>query len=150
MSIWMNHRSVIPLETSFRFTDGSQVSLKDLEGKTVFVNFWATTCGICMDDIPKLIKAYDELKHQGVEFIAISMPYDPPNRIMLVQQEFQISYPMSLDLDGHLNEVFGNVSVTPTHFLIADGKVISRKIGSINIESLKNEIESLKTQTSNI
>ena len=57
--------------------NGKSITSKDLLGKVVLINFWATDCTGCIAEMPDLIKTYNKYKNQNFELIAVSMFYDP-------------------------------------------------------------------------
>lgn len=117
---------------------GERLSIPELRGKPVLVSFWASTCPRCLDEIPHLIELYEELAPRGFEIIAIAMAYDPPNRVVTLSQAKQIPYPIALDIQGDAARAFGNVSFTPSAFLIApDGRIIHRKTGELEINKVR-------------
>ncbi len=125
----------------FTIIDGSQIELKTLHGQPVLVTFWATTCKICVKKMPQLQTLYKELAPKGLEIIGIAMAYDPPNRVLEMTEQKQISYPVALDIDGTLARAFGNVSYTPTTFLIApDGTIVKHKTGELNINRIRQDV----------
>jgi thiol-disulfide isomerase/thioredoxin len=125
------------------FTDaisGRHVSMKDLRGKVVVVEFWATWCGPCLREIPEMKRLYEKYHDLGVEFIGVS--HDIPEEddglkaLKEVVVREQISWPQYYQ--GHDNQrvvtgeptgdfsEFWGISGIPTVFLIdADGKLYS-------------------------
>ena len=69
-------------DVSFVKLDGSTVSLKDLRGKVVMVNFWATSCTTCVGEMPQMVATYNQYKNKGLDFVAVAMSYDPPNYVL--------------------------------------------------------------------
>jgi thiol-disulfide isomerase/thioredoxin len=122
--------------------DGRQFDLTQLRGRPLLVNFWATTCVICLKEMPELIELYQELHPQGLELIAVAMAYDPPNRVVELAGLKQIPYPIALDLDSTAAEAFGEVQLTPTMFLISpEGYVAQQYIGAVNMSELRERIQ---------
>lgn len=63
-----------PFELSFKDAiKGTEISMKDLKGKVVVIDFWATWCGPCVNEMPNMKKLYSEYKDKGVEFIGVSL-----------------------------------------------------------------------------
>jgi thiol-disulfide isomerase/thioredoxin len=126
---------------------GKELSIPKPRGGPLLVNFWATTCPGCLKEMPHLIELYKELAPRGLEMIGIAMAYDPPNRVIALSQAKQIPYPVALDIQGEAAKAFGNVSLTPSSFLIApDGRVIHRKIGELDINKIRGLVVELLTQ----
>jgi thiol-disulfide isomerase/thioredoxin len=65
-----------PLEIQFTANDGRKVSLADLKGKVVLVDFWATWCGPCVREMPNVVAAYAKLNAKGFEIVGISFDED--------------------------------------------------------------------------
>jgi peroxiredoxin len=117
-------------EVHFKTLTGEQFSTRDLRGKVVLVNFWATTCVSCVDDMQHLIETQNRYKAQGFETVAVAMDYDPPNRVLDFAQKHQLPFKVSLDIDGSVAKAFGNVRLTPVSFLIdRRGHVVRRYLG---------------------
>jgi thiol-disulfide isomerase/thioredoxin len=127
---------------------GKQLSIPKLQGGPVLVNFWATTCKVCLEEIPHLIELYQELAPRGFEVIGVAMAYDPPNRVIALSQTKRIPYPVALDIQGEAARAFGNVRLTPSSFLIApDGRIIHRKTGELELNKIRGLVVDMLAQT---
>ena len=123
---------------------------KELRGKPVLVNFWATTCPGCIKEMPHLVKLYNELSPSGLEVIGIAMSYDPPNQVIALADRRKIPYPIALDIKGEAAQAFGDVRLTPSNFLIApDGRVVHQKIGEMDMDKVRSMILNMLAQTHN-
>lgn len=128
----------------FTLLDGARVGIKELEGKTVLINFWATSCEPCLKEIPALLQLYDELRPLGLEIIGVAMPYDPPARVVEFSLRHGISYPVALDIEGHVTRAFGGVSLIPTTFLIAPkGRIVLHRTGLLEMAQVRRTIVEL-------
>jgi len=111
----------------FTSLTGQKISLNSLRGKVVLVNFWATSCNICVHEMPQMVRTYNQFKSRGLEFVAVAMSYDPPNYVLNYAQTRNLPFPVSLDPQDELAQAFGGVNATPTTFLIGkDGNIIKR------------------------
>ena len=62
--------------------NGEKITSQNLIGKITLINFWATDCPGCINEMPGLIETYNQYKDQGLEVIAVAMYYDPPSRVI--------------------------------------------------------------------
>lgn len=125
-------------DATFTTLEGKPVSMADLRGKIVLVNFWATSCPGCIKEMPDLIETYRQYKGKGFEIIAVAMQYDPPNYVLNFVQTRQLPFPVVLDVKGEHARVFGNVQVTPTAFLIGKkGEILEQKLGELDFTKLR-------------
>ncbi len=88
--------------------DGKTVELKQLQGKVVFVNFWATWCGPCRREIPGMIKVYDKYKAKGLEIVGISLDRGGWGDVKPWLEKNPINYPIVIG-DGALAEAYGGI-----------------------------------------
>lgn len=121
--------------------DGRNLHLSELKGKPVLVTFWATTCVTCVKEIPELVALHEEFAPAGLSIIGIAMQYDPPNQVLELAQSRRLPYVIAIDIDGSAARAFGEVTLTPTTFLIApDGRMVRQRIGEFDPEELRNLI----------
>ena len=124
--------------STFTTLEGKQITLKDLRGKIVLVNFWATSCPGCIKKMPDMIETYNQYKGRGFEVIAVAMSYDPPNYVASFVKTRQLPFPVVLDVSGEHARAFGNVQITPTTFIIGkDGSILEHKLGDFDFVKLK-------------
>ena len=135
-------------DVTLQLIDGKKINLSSLKGKPVLITFWATSCPGCIKEMPHLIELYEELHSEGLEIIGIAMPYDRPDYIMEMVKRKKVPYLIAFDLQGEAVRAFGNVSLTPTTFLIDDkGKIIKKKIGEMKMDVWTKRIKLILNTT---
>lgn len=131
---------------TFSIIDGRRISLDDLRGRPVMVQFWADNCPACREEMPQLAGLYQDLHDRGLELIAVAMPYDPPNLVLKTAREQDFPYPVALDPMGRVTAAFGHVGLTPTSILIApDGSIAEKRVGAVDFSRWRKQIESMLT-----
>src|SRR4051812_25141687 len=129
-------------EVTFTTLTGETVSSKNLRGKVVMVNFWATSCSTCVAEMPHMVQTYNKYKGQGLEFVAVAMSYDPPNYVLNYAQTRSLPFKVALDTKGELALAFGDVKMTPTTYVIdKQGKIIKRYLGEPDWDALNKLLE---------
>lgn len=131
-------------KVSFTLIDGRRMGMAQLQGKPLLVAFWATTCASCIKEIPQLINLYNKYTAMGLEIIAVAMPYDRPDHVLDVVKARKLPYPVALDIEAKIVRAFGDIRVTPNHFLIAqDGSIIKHQIGTIDIYATEQLLQAM-------
>ena len=131
----------VPPETEFVLLDGTKKTLQSLRGRPVLVSFWATTCPPCVEELPDLIQLYKDWHPQGLEMIAVAMPYDPPIRVQEFVRKHAVPYPVALDVQGAVTSAFGGVPYVPTAFIIdPNGKTELIYTGRLDIAKVRRII----------
>lgn len=104
--------------------DEKKINLKDYKGKAVLLNFWATWCEPCLEEMPALQKAYNTLKDKGFVVVAVSIDEDNREKnVRAFTKKFGLSFPILLDSDQKVRDKYFN-NVLPTSYLIdAKGKL---------------------------
>ena len=107
---------------------GGDASLEDYRGSVVFLNFWATWCPPCREEMPSMQLLYDELHDEGLEILAINVLENPQTVQAFIDAE-GFTYPVTLDRDGGVMMRYG-VRAYPTTYLIdRQGYVIGVRPG---------------------
>lgn len=108
---------------------GGNTGLVDYRGKIVLLNFWATWCMPCRAEMPSMEALWKKYKEQGFVVVAISNDEGSKKRIETFSKLLDLSFPILLDPEGEVNELY-KVSNMPTSFLLdRNGKIISRIVG---------------------
>ncbi|MDP3643245.1 MAG: TlpA disulfide reductase family protein [Bacteroidota bacterium] len=115
-------------------TAGREVSLEQFTGKYLLIDFWASWCGPCRAEIPKLKKVYDKYKNKGFEIAAISLDTNKDNWEKAINEEKISAWCHLSDLQGGANEVaikYG-IRTIPSNFLLDKGGYIIAKDLSVD------------------
>jgi len=121
---------------------GERLTAADLRGKVVLVNFWATSCATCVQEMPKLVATYRRHRDRGFETVAVAMRYDPPNYVLHYAAKNALPFKVALDPMGAAARAFGDVELTPTTFVIdRRGTIVKRYVGEPDFAELDRLIE---------
>jgi thiol-disulfide isomerase/thioredoxin len=121
---------------------GKPVNKENWGGKVVLVNFWATWCPPCREEIPELLELKKEFKDQ-MEIVGISEDDDPPASVIKFAHAKGMNYPI-VTATPELIAAYGGVPALPTSFLIdTQGRVVQKHSGLYPIEFYQREIRSL-------
>lgn len=125
-------------DVTFVTLKGERLKLRDLRGKIVLVNFWATTCPACIKEMPELVQTYRQYHGRELEIIAVAMSYDPPAFVKEFAEKDGLPFPVALDLQQEAAKAFGGVKVVPTTFVLdKNGQLVSRTLGMIAFGKLR-------------
>lgn len=102
--------------------DQADITLSDLEGKVVYVDFWASWCAPCLTSLPLYNELYHEYKDQGLEIVAINVD-NPIEEGLYFLEDTPLDFLIPADPDGETAELFEVIGM-PTSYLIGpDGTV---------------------------
>jgi peroxiredoxin len=121
----------------FTTISGKQISMEQLRGKVVLVNFWATSCTGCIAEMPKLVETYNRYHADGFELVAVAMAYDPPSNVANYVKKNALPFPVALDPQGEMATAFHDVKLTPTAFVIDQrGQIVRNVVGELDFNAL--------------
>jgi peroxiredoxin len=128
--------------------DGGQVTLSDLRGQAVIVNVWASWCGPCRMEMPAFKDVYEEYKERGLVILAVnSTSQDRRSDVEKFVSEFQLPFPIPLDIEGEVARLY-RVSALPSTFFVGRDGVITKVVigGPLAESTLRAEVESLLSE----
>src|ERR1700736_1911052 len=125
-----------------RDINGKIVSTADWKGKVVILNFWATWCPPCREEVPELVQLQAKYKDKLL-VVGASEDDDAPQKVQQFVQRFGINYPVVM-ATKELIENYGGVPALPTSFLIdTQGRVMLKHTGLYEFEVYDREVRAL-------
>ena len=122
--------------------DGRPVSTAELRGKVVIINFWATWCPPCREEIPDLVALQEKYKDQ-LQIIGISQDSGSPADVRRFAAEHKMNYPNILS-SPEIEALFPAIYALPTSFILdRDGKLAQKHVGLLNAAVTETETRSL-------
>ena len=106
--------------------DGQSVSLSDLQGKPILINFWATWCSPCVYEMPYLQQVYEEWSDKGLMVLAINIG-ESSAKVEAFMQSHDLSLPVLLDTKQDAAQAY-NIQYIPSTFFIDKDGIIQEKI----------------------
>lgn len=107
---------------------GGKISLRDFKGKPVVLNFWATWCGPCKEELPVFQKMWDKYKDEDVVFLGVDVMDDRTNASEFIKNS-GISYTMLYDREGDVSSKYKVIALPATFFINKEGEIEVKNYG---------------------
>ena len=115
--------------------EGRMISLEDFKGKVVIVSIWATWCAPCRAEAPYLEKLYQTFKGDDFILLAISIDEDGKRSIVPFMERKKLSFPVLLDPEKNIMELFGAEMIPESFIIKKDGTIASKVEGAYDWSS---------------
>ena len=114
---------------------GGKLELRSFRGKVIFLNFWATWCGPCKEEMPSMEQLYRQFEDRGFVFVAISVDYEGAKPVREFMEKHRYTFPVLIDQKDETLDLF-DVKGIPTTFIIdKQGMMLGKAIGPRNWKS---------------
>jgi peroxiredoxin len=145
---WAGHRQIgaaqhaLAPDFSLPNLEGRRLNLSAYRGNVVLLDFWATWCVPCREEIPHFVDLQNKYRDRGLQIIGVSMD-DGPEPVRDFYQRFKMNYPVVMG-NARIGELYGGVLGLPIAFVVGrDGRVYSKHIGATDIAIFERELVSL-------
>jgi thiol-disulfide isomerase/thioredoxin len=136
-------RATDPADVMLKTLDGAEVHLANYRGQVVLVNFWATWCGPCQEEMPLLDRYYQADRADRFVLLAVNAG-EPADRVRAYIAEGGYTFPVLLDEDSLAADTFGGIRGMPASFVLdADGELVYQHVGALTGEVLEAHVTSL-------
>jgi len=135
-------------QADFKMTDttGKSHSLSGYKGKWVLVNYWATWCPPCLEEIPDLIALHENQKNNLV-VLGVALDYRSAKQVTDFADGLLVTYPIVLGSPKITNQI-GPVQGLPTTYLFnPDGKMVAQQVGAITRQAVESYLAGQNTRS---
>jgi peroxiredoxin len=127
-------------------TSGEKLRFSELRGQPVLVNFWASWCTPCRQEMPEIVRASDQHAGGGLVVLAVNLQ-ENAEQIEEFADDFGMAFPIVIDRTGQVADAWrigGPVEGIPaSYFIDADGVVRARSFGPLTAESLDEHLQTI-------
>ena len=129
----------------FELTDlsGKKVRLSDFAGKVVILDFWATWCPPCRDEVPDFVRLQSKYGQQGLVVVGLSLDEEGATVVRPFAEKHDVNYPMLL-ANAETARQFGGVVGIPTTFVLdRKGRIVKKFIGRMELKTFEEAVQPL-------
>jgi len=113
-------------------TKGDAVTLSQLKGNIVFLNFWATWCKPCREEMPSMQELWDKFKTEKFVMLAVSTDTEREKAVVPFLEELGLTFPVLYDEKGEIATEYETTGVPETFIIGKDGRILYKGIGPQN------------------
>lgn len=138
-------RPVPASEFYLRDLNGELVRLDDFRGQVVLLNFWATWCPPCREEMPSMQRLYEAYRERGLEIVAVSVDTASPGEVQAFVDELGLTFPVLHDRDSMVSRLYSNPGVPTSYLIDPEGRLTHKVLGEYdwNGQPARKAVESL-------
>ena len=122
---------------SLKDLDGKNIAFSDYSGKVLFLNFWASWCPPCRNEIPGFVEVYEKYKNQGMVILGVSVDHGGVDLVKSFAKQNNITYPLAMVTRQIIEDYRPGNSIPFTIIIDREGKIRERHLGYLD----KRELE---------
>ena len=128
---------------TLQFADGSKTQLSDWQGQPVVLNFWATWCAPCREEMPEFVAAYDRYRDDGLVIVGVNAQ-ESASQAAEFMGNFGMTFPVALDTRGDVQQLYNVRGLPTTVFIDREGRVVERWAGLLRASALEELLAEIR------
>lgn len=121
---------VEPPDFTLMNLEGKQISLAEFKGKVILLNFWATWCIPCREEMPAMEELWKKFREKGFVIIAVSSDRGNKKGVKSFIDELGVTFPILLDPKGEIRNTYEVLGLPMSYIIGRDGKIVGKIIGA--------------------
>ena len=122
--------------------DGDEITLSDLRGRPVLINFWATWCPPCRFEMPAMQRVYEQYKDQGFVILAVNYR-ESADQVKPFVEELGLTFPVLLDETGNVATQYRVIGLPSSYFVDKEGRVQTVQVGAMTEAFMEEQVQRL-------
>ena len=125
--------------------DGNNIRLSELKGKKVILNFWASWCGPCRDEMPHMQKYYEDFaQDENVEILAVNLTSgDRLKNVESFIDDYSLTFPIPMDTKGEIGKTYQAITIPTSYMIDTNGRIQNKIVGPMDESMIKKLVTNL-------
>jgi peroxiredoxin len=128
---------------TLQFADGRKTQLSDWQGQPVVLNFWATWCAPCREEMPEFVAAYDRYQDDGLVIVGVNAQ-ESASQAAGFMGDFGMAFPVALDTRGDVQQLYNVRGLPTTVFIDREGRIVERWAGLLRASALEELLAEIR------
>ena len=126
-----------------QFADGQRTRLSDWQGQPVVLNFWATWCAPCREEMPELVAAHERYQDEGLVIVGVNAQESASQAAGFMGQ-YNMAFPVALDSRGDVQQLYNVRGLPTTFFIDREGRIADRWAGLLTERLLEEQLAEIR------
>lgn len=128
---------------AMQYADGTRSLLSDWQGQPVVLNFWATWCAPCREEMPEFVAVHDQYKDDGLVIVGVNAQ-ETASQAAQFMGEYGMAFPVVLDTRGDVQQLYNVRGLPTTVFIDRDGRIVDRWAGLLDRQLLEEYLAEMQ------